>query len=95
MAPSGMSAPLSALLRYPALVAADKAPCQSPTAAPTNPRCIPHRGHSDMSPLSAKRHAAPLLLACKRVRNASACYQLFAGSMSISKFYVGFSFATC
>ena len=30
--------------------------------------------------LSAKSHAASLLFACKRAHNASACYQLFAGT---------------
>ena len=38
------------LLRCPALVAVNKPPCQSSTAAPTNPRCIPHRGRSDVLP---------------------------------------------
>ena|GEM_PF-2458241 len=34
---------------------------------------------TDCRSFSAKSHAAPLLLACKRAHDAPACYQLFAG----------------
>ena len=38
------------------------------------------------SSFSAKSPAAPALLACKRARNAPACYQLFAGSSLFQNF---------
>ncbi len=39
----GLELASQALLRYPALSAAAGPPCQSPTAAPSPPRCIRHR----------------------------------------------------
>ena len=52
------------LLRCAALVAADKPPYQSPTAAPTNPRCIPHRGRSDVLPTFCELESSTATAQC-------------------------------
>ncbi len=79
-------APFLALLRYPALVAADKPPCQSPTTTPTNPRCIPHRGRSDMLPLSAKSHARLTCSVTNGLATVCCRYQPFAGVRLVKNF---------
>ena len=54
------------LLRCPALVAADKPPCQSSTAVPTNPRCILHRGRSDVLQAFCEFESSTLTDECRK-----------------------------
>ena len=46
--------------------------------------CVPRRLLTPLLLLSVKSHAAALLLACKRTRDAPPCYQLFTGGNALT-----------
>ena len=76
----GLELASQALLRCPALSAAAGPPCQSPTAAPSPPRCICHRRRFGGDARHAPRAEASPPVTTKKERQADACLSFLAGA---------------
>ena len=86
----GLELASQALLRCPALSAAAGPPCQSPTAAPSPPRCIRHRRRFGGDARHAPRAEASTPVTTKKERQAGACLSFLAGAEGLEPSARGF-----
>ena len=86
----GLELASQALLRCPALSAAAGPPCQSPTAAPSPPRCIRHRRRFGGDARHAPRAEASPPVTTKKERQAGACLSFLAGAEGLEPSARGF-----
>ena len=86
----GLELASQALLRCPALSAAAGPPCQSPTAAPSPPRCIRHRRRFGGDARHAPRAEASPPVTTKKERQADACLSFLAGAEGLEPSARGF-----
>ena len=86
----GLELASQALLRCPALSAAAGPPCQSPTAAPSPPRCICHRRRFGGDARHASRAEASTPVTTKNERHANACLSFLAGAEGLEPSARGF-----